>query len=292
MSVPATCCCLGPLGPFPRPWHRRPSSFEYEASQMSLNLGFRRSCRYSNVVPESGSNTPHAISAGGVHHNASKYAGNLRCAARAGSICNDCINKACSLGVALTRDFVRRVIGSVSVVILDPVRLVIGSCGRGGVLMATLGDGCGVMIVASPHVTFCTLGAGCESWCEGAIACTGVSDRGEASKCLPCASRRRERRTFAGDIVLGTDVAGPTGSCTGLLACYCEQASRKSLIAFNCASQQSVGTSANAPVSKCRPCSIRSAGVTLGRVRWLWRYSTVSEIVTDNVLQGITLLHR
>ena len=125
-----------------------------------------------------------------------------------------------------------------------------------GVLMATLGGGCGVIVVAFPHVTFRTLGAGCESWCEGAIVCTGVSDRGEASKCLTCASSRRERCTFAGDIILGTDVLGPTESGTGLLACQFVQASRKSLIACNCALQRAVGTPANAPVSDCKPCSI------------------------------------
>ena len=158
--------------------------------------------------------------------------------------------------------------------------------------MATLGDGCGVNVVASPHVTFRTLGAGCESWCEGSIACTGVSDRGEASKCLACASSRRERRTFAGDIVWGTDALGPTESCTGLLACHIVQASHKLLIACNCASQRAVGTLAKAPVSDCKPCSIRSAGVTLGMVSRSWRYSTVSEIVTANVSRGMILSHQ
>ena len=41
---------------------------------------------------------------------------------------------------------------------LDIVRLVIGSCSRGGVLMATLGGGCGVIVVEFPHVTLRTLG--------------------------------------------------------------------------------------------------------------------------------------
>ena len=164
MSVPATCCYLGPLRPFPIPWHRRPSSLEYEASQMSLNLGFCRSCRYSNVAPDSGSNTPHAISAGGVHHNASRCAGNLRCAAFTGSPCNDCDNSACSSGIAFACNLVRRAMGSETSGTLDLVRRDIGSCGSGGVLMATLGVGCGVIVLEFSHVTFCTLGAGCESW--------------------------------------------------------------------------------------------------------------------------------
>ena len=115
--------------------------------------------------------------------------------------------------------------------------------------MATLGVGCGVIVVEFPHVTFRTLGAGCESWREGAIFCTGVSGRGEASNGCTCACNRRERCTFAGDMVLGADATGPTESCTGLFACYREQASRKLLIAFNWASQHAVGTSTNAPVS-------------------------------------------
>ena len=164
MSVPATRCCLGPLGPFPMPWHRRPSSLEYKASQMSLNLWFRQSCRYSNVDPNSGSNTPHAISVGGMHHSASKCAKHLRYAAFGGSICNDCDNRACSLGVAFACDLVCCAMGSETSRTLDLVRLVIGSCGRGGVLMATFGGGCGVIVVEFPHVTLRTLGAGCESW--------------------------------------------------------------------------------------------------------------------------------
>ena len=169
-----------------------------------------------------------------MHHNASKCAGNLRCAAFTGSICNDCDNRACSSGVAFACNLVRRAMGSKTSGTLDLVWLVIGSCGSGGVLMATLGVGCGVLgiLVEFPHVTFRTLGAGCESWLEGAIFCTGVSGCGEASNGCTCACNRRERCTFAGDMVLGADAAGPTGSCTGLFACHCEQASRKSLNMF------------------------------------------------------------
>ena len=62
------------------------------------------------------------------------------------------------MGVALTRDLVCRAMGSETSGTLDLVRLGIGSCGRGGVLMATLGGGCGVIVVKFPHVTLRTLG--------------------------------------------------------------------------------------------------------------------------------------
>ena len=196
------------------------------------------------------------------------------------------------MGVAFACNCVRHAMGSDTSGTLDLERLDIGSCGSERVLMATLGVGCGVIVLKSPHVTFCTLGDGCESWCDGAIGRTGVAGRGEASNGCTCPCNCRECRTFAGDIVLGAGTAGPTRSCTGLFACHREQMSRKLLITFNCASQRAVGTSTNAPVSNCRPCSMRSAGVILGRVSWSWRYSTVSEIVIANVCQGITLSHQ
>ena len=83
---------------------------------------------------------------------------------------------------------------------LDLERLDIGSCGSERVLMATLGVGCGVIVLKSPHVTFCTLGDGCKSWCDGAIGRTGVAGRGEASSGCTCPCNCRECRTFAGDM--------------------------------------------------------------------------------------------
>ena len=88
VSVPATLCFLEPLVPVPTPWHRRPNSLAYDDSQMSLNLGLRRSCLYSRAAPESESNTGHASSLRWAHHSASKCAGYFRRAAWAGRTLN------------------------------------------------------------------------------------------------------------------------------------------------------------------------------------------------------------
>ena len=42
------------------PWASRPNSLAAACSQTCFNLGWRISCQYSNVLPESGSNTAHA----------------------------------------------------------------------------------------------------------------------------------------------------------------------------------------------------------------------------------------
>ena len=79
---------------------------------MSLNLGSWRSWRYSSVPPESGSNTGHANSSDGVHHNPSKCGGYLRLAALAGEICHPRDNKAASaVVVACVQDLVLLAIG-------------------------------------------------------------------------------------------------------------------------------------------------------------------------------------
>ena len=52
---------------------------------MSLNLGLRRSWRYSRALPDSESKTGHASSSRGVHQRASKCAGYFRRAAWEGS---------------------------------------------------------------------------------------------------------------------------------------------------------------------------------------------------------------
>ena len=119
--------------------------------------------------------------------------------------------------------------------------------------MTTLRAGCKVegALLGTLSIGLLTLGAGWISGGEGTTNGTRVCSRGERRGCLA----RTIGVGSVGAIICG--VVSPGASQRW-------QVLRKSLIALNCASKRAVGASTRASVSEWSPCSILSAGDTVG----------------------------